>query len=103
MISTGTASGLVPSKTVQAVAFMPGFSSEDLRISTLPALGRCISAALRVDRAAERKRAKLNFILENTCSHASSGYKKAFLHYDCFIGRPGRGNRSTFVTYPDGL
>ena len=76
MISTGTASGVEPSKTVHAVAFIPGFNSEDLRISTLPALGRCISAAPRVDRAAESKRAKLDFILENTCSHASSGYKK---------------------------
>src|SRR6266545_4064307 len=41
IISIGTASGSVPVKTVQAVPFMPGFSSEDFMIWTGPALGGC--------------------------------------------------------------
>src|SRR2546425_2396087 len=39
MISIGTASGSVPVNTVQAVACMPGFNSEDFMIWTGPALG----------------------------------------------------------------
>ena len=38
-ISTGTASGSVPSNTVQAVACMPGFRSAARMISTLPERG----------------------------------------------------------------
>ena len=45
MISTGTASGSVPWKTVQAVAFMPGLTSFNGMISTLPALGRMRGAS----------------------------------------------------------
>ncbi len=39
MISTGTASGCVPSNTVQAVPCMPGLMSAARRISTLPDRG----------------------------------------------------------------
>src|SRR2546428_11608457 len=39
IISTGTASGSEPLNTVQAVAIMPGLSSEDFMIWTGPALG----------------------------------------------------------------
>ena len=45
MISTGTASGSVPAKTVQAVPFMPGFSSEVFMVSTGPASGRRIGVS----------------------------------------------------------
>src|SRR5258706_5269288 len=52
MISTGTGSASMPEKTVQAVAIMPGLISARWKISTLPALGRDISAAdARVARA----------------------------------------------------
>src|SRR5260370_9165884 len=52
MISTGTGSASMPEKTVQAVAIMPGLISARWKISTLPALGRGISAAdARVARA----------------------------------------------------
>ena len=44
MISTGTGSGSVPWKTVQAVAFMPGLTSFSGRISTFPAFGRVFTA-----------------------------------------------------------
>jgi hypothetical protein len=47
-------------KTVQAVPFMPGFSSFDLRISTLPAVGRRTDASLatrEVAAAAQTNRA----------------------------------------------
>src|SRR5260221_14740294 len=43
-ISTGTASGSEPLKTVQAVAIMPGLTWSILRISTGPERGRAISA-----------------------------------------------------------
>src|SRR5262245_65119313 len=39
MISIGTASGSLPTNTVQAVACMPGFSSEAFMIWTGPVLG----------------------------------------------------------------
>ena len=39
MISTGTGSGVMPLKTVQAMACMPGLTSFKGRISGLPALG----------------------------------------------------------------
>src|SRR5271165_1449400 len=39
IISIGMGSGSVPTKTVQAVPFMPGLSSEDFMIWTGPVLG----------------------------------------------------------------
>src|SRR5688572_24966939 len=43
MISTGTASGTEPVKTVHAVALSPGLIADVGNISTLPALGRGMS------------------------------------------------------------
>ena len=44
--STGTGSAVLPLKTVQAVAFMPGLTSSSFRISTGPALGGSSSPAV---------------------------------------------------------
>src|ERR1039458_10241164 len=49
-ISIGTASGLDPSNTVQAMACIPGLTSEAFMISTLPALGGSRLSAKRVGR-----------------------------------------------------
>src|SRR5207245_837151 len=47
MISTGTASGSVPANTVQAVAIMPGLSSEDFMIWTGPDFGGVLVVSAR--------------------------------------------------------
>ena len=67
MISMGTGSGSVPAKTVQAVPFMPGFSSEVFMVSTGPGWGRRIgvsaaSAALLRTASEYSAAAKRNFI-----------------------------------------
>src|SRR5712675_2287367 len=87
MISTGTASASVPLKTVQAVAFIPGLISLDLRISTLPALGRCGVAgqtATEYSNTAVKRRAGAHERLcALVCMHIPSNCKiSSYLHYD---------------------
>ena len=58
---------------------MPGFSSEDFRISTLPAFGRCMSAAPANEANNAMETAKRNFIAR---THLSWRLEM------CFVRRP---------------
>src|SRR4051812_10585092 len=92
MISMGMGSGSLPWKTVQAVAFMPGLTSERGRISTFPAWGRAGGASPAAKRgdtrtAKPRRAAVLRMVIGSTAPVFQ-------LYYDEYLGNRRGGQMS---------